>query len=243
MPLFKKRTPKTSDDTKTDVVAAPPPAAGNTARFGGPRPDAAVAAGNLDTARMVATPASAPAPASPNVSADEDHTVMLRRESPPAEIAEPVAPAAEPVALKAQAVAPPEPTAPAAQAVAAAEPVAVVLQQPTDEPPDEDTTPLAFIIERNGANVGKAHCLDADTILGRSAEAAIFLGSEAASKRHANIRYRDGAFIFWDLASANYSFLVRADGQRDRVLQPHRLTDGDTLDLADARVTFIEVAG
>jgi pSer/pThr/pTyr-binding forkhead associated (FHA) protein len=74
-----------------------------------------------------------------------------------------------------------------------------------------------------------------------SPNAAINLASEAVNKRHASIRYRDGAFVFWDLASENYSFLVGPDGKRSRILQPHKLSDGDTLDLADSRLTFIEI--
>ena len=51
----------------------------------------------------------------------------------------------------------------------------------------------------------------------------------------------DGAFRLWDLASGNGSYLVSADGNRKRILEPHVLTDGDTFDLGAVRLTFLEV--
>lgn len=102
--------------------------------------------------------------------------------------------------------------------------------------------PLAFVIERNGANTGKAHLLRQESYLGRAAESDITIANNAVSKRHARIRYEDGRYVFWDLASSNFSFLVGADGERTRILDPHPLTDGDTIDLGDARLTFLDVA-
>jgi hypothetical protein len=157
---------------------------------------------------------------------ESEPTVMLRQSVPP------VVAMDETPALAEMPVAPAAATAPAY----------VLAERPEPAPPEpDDLTPLAFIIERDGTNTGVAHCLRADTILGHSPNAAINLASEAVNKRHASIRYRDGAFVFWDLASENYSFLVGPDGERSRILQPHKLSDGDTLDLADSRLTFIEI--
>jgi len=226
MPLFKKRTAKTPETTQTDVppVRAPAPVNPPTAKFGGPR---RLSPQEADTGRLPATPSPGPvAPPILDVVPESEPTVMLRHSDPPA--------------------APPEETPPLAEMPLVAdggtarEPA--VQELPESAPPDEeDHTPLAFVIERDGANTGTAHCLRAETILGHSPNATINLASEAVNKRHASIRYRDGAFVFWDLASENYSFFVAPDGERSRILEPFRLTDGDTLDLADARLTFLEI--
>ena len=47
--------------------------------------------------------------------------------------------------------------------------------------------------------------------------------------------------MYWDLASANNSYLVGADGSRARILEPRELVDSDRIDLGDARVTFLLV--
>jgi hypothetical protein len=103
------------------------------------------------------------------------------------------------------------------------------------------TGPLAYLVERNGVRAGKVHLLRTETSIGRGPDNDIALGDDSVSRRHAKIRLEEGAFVYWDLASANYSYLVGADGSRARILEPRRLADGDKIDLGDARVTFILV--
>jgi hypothetical protein len=107
--------------------------------------------------------------------------------------------------------------------------------------------PLAYLVERSGVRAGKVHLLAKDTNIGRAPESEIILGDESVSRRHAKIRLEEGRFVYWDLASANHSRLVAADGTRTRILEPRPLEDGDTIDLGEARVTFLlvepEVAG
>jgi hypothetical protein len=103
------------------------------------------------------------------------------------------------------------------------------------------TGPLAYLVERNGVRAGTVHLLRTETGIGRGPDSEITLGDDSVSRRHAKIRVEEGEFIFWDLASANNSYLVGADGSRTRILEPRKLVDGDKLDLGDARVTFILV--
>jgi hypothetical protein len=103
------------------------------------------------------------------------------------------------------------------------------------------TGPLAYLVERNGVRAGKVHLLRTETGVGRGSDNDITLGDDSVSRRHAKIRVEGGEFIFWDLASANNSYVVSADGSRVRILEPRKLADGDKLDLGDARVTFILV--
>ena len=101
--------------------------------------------------------------------------------------------------------------------------------------------PLVYVIERTGIRAGKAHLLQEETSIGRGHENDIVLGDESVSKRHAKIRVEDGKFVFWDLASTNFSFLVGRDGSRTRILEPHALADGESVLLGDFRLTYIEV--
>jgi pSer/pThr/pTyr-binding forkhead associated (FHA) protein len=103
------------------------------------------------------------------------------------------------------------------------------------------TGPLVYLIERNGMRAGRVHLVGKETSIGRGPDQDIVLGDETVSKRHAKVRLEDGTFRFWDLASANYSYVVGADGTRTRILEPHVLADGDTILLGEARLTYIEV--
>jgi hypothetical protein len=103
------------------------------------------------------------------------------------------------------------------------------------------TGPLAYLVERSGVRAGKVHLLRTETTIGRGPDNDITLGDDSVSRRHAKIRLEEGTFVFWDLASANYSYLVGADGSRTRILEPRKLVDGDKLDLGDARVAFLLV--
>ena len=103
------------------------------------------------------------------------------------------------------------------------------------------TGPLAYLVERSGVRAGRVHLLRAETSVGRGSDNDITLGDDSVSRRHAKVRLEDGAFVYWDLASANNSYLVGADGSRSRILEPRHLADGDKIDLGDARVTFILV--
>ena len=103
------------------------------------------------------------------------------------------------------------------------------------------TGPLVYLIERNGMRAGRVHLVGTETSIGRGADQDIVVGDETVSKRHAKVRLEDGKFRFWDLASANFSYIVGADGAKTRILEPHTLADGDTLLLGDARLTYIEV--
>lgn len=103
------------------------------------------------------------------------------------------------------------------------------------------TGPLAYLVERSGVRAGKVHLLRSETNIGRGPDNEVTLGDDSVSRRHAKIRLEDGKFMYWDLASANFSFLVGGDGSRTRILEPKLLADGDKIDLGDARVVFILV--
>lgn len=101
--------------------------------------------------------------------------------------------------------------------------------------------PLVYLVERNGIRAGRVHLVRAETTIGRDPENLIVLGDDSVSKRHAKIRLEDGNFMLWDLASTNFSFVVGADGKRTRIYEPTVLLDGMSVDLGNARLTYIEV--
>ena len=128
-----------------------------------------------------------------------------------------------------------------------------VIERGHQEVPDEDATviirsgrrgatgPLAYLVERSGIRAGKVHLLRPETNIGRGSDNDIILVDDSVSRHHSRIRFEGGKFVYWDLASANFSYLIKADGSRARILKPRRLADGDRIDLGDQRVVFLLV--
>jgi len=71
------------------------------------------------------------------------------------------------------------------------------------------------------------------TILGRNSECQVFIDDPRVSRRHAMIRHQDNGYWFYDLGSFNGSLL-----NGTRVTTTLKLTDGDTLELADHSYRF-----
>lgn len=103
------------------------------------------------------------------------------------------------------------------------------------------TGPLAYFVKRNGIRAGSITLVRDGMTMGRAADQDMVFSNETVSKRHAKLKSEDSHFVYWDLASSNGSFLLQPDGSRRRIFEPVVLTDGDSLFLGDARVTFIEV--
>jgi hypothetical protein len=126
-----------------------------------------------------------------------------------------------------------------------------VIERPHQGSPDDEATviihggrrgatgPLAYLVERSGIRAGKVHLLGPATNIGRGSDNDIVLADDSVSRHHARIRFEKGKFVYWDLASANFSYLVKANGSRARILEPRRLADGDRIDLGDLRVVFL----
>lgn len=85
-----------------------------------------------------------------------------------------------------------------------------------------------------GADVGRTFPLaEAQTDLGRGREVAVQLRDLAVSRRHARIRYQEGAFLLEDLGSPNGIYL---NGKR--VEEPSPLNEGDVLELGRTLLRF-----
>ena len=70
-------------------------------------------------------------------------------------------------------------------------------------------------------------------ILGRNADCQVFIEDPRVSRRHAMIRHQDNGFWYYDLGSFNGSLL-----NGTRVTTSLKLSDGDTLELADHSYRF-----
>lgn len=112
----------------------------------------------------------------------------------------------------------------------------------TRGPQARDSGPLAYLVQRNGIRAGSVYRLSENTAIGRAQrDNQVALDDISVSRRHARVWREEGAFRLWDLASANGSFVITPEGKRRRILAPHELVDGDTIDLGDVRLTFLMV--
>jgi len=83
---------------------------------------------------------------------------------------------------------------------------------------EENELPLAWIVILNGPNAGQTHRLHKITDIGREKDHNdIVLEDRTISRQHARIRYEKGAYVLYDLASANGVF-VNGEQVRRRVL-------------------------
>jgi len=83
---------------------------------------------------------------------------------------------------------------------------------------DENELPLAWVVALNGPYAGQEYRLQKITDIGRESDHNdIALDDRTISRQHARIRYEKGAFVIYDLASANGVFINGAQVQR-RVL-------------------------
>lgn len=92
----------------------------------------------------------------------------------------------------------------------------------------------ALLVVRRGPNAGSRYLIDQDlTTAGRSPDSDIFLDDITVSRRHAEIRRREGRFVIRDVGSLNGTYV-----NRERV-EETALTSGDELQIGKFRLTFL----
>ena len=100
----------------------------------------------------------------------------------------------------------------------------------------ENELPLGWVVILNGPFAGKEHRLQKITDIGREeAHNDVVLDDRTISRQHARIRYEKGAFVIYDLASANGVLVNGASVQR-RVL-----THGDRIKLGQVMLGMLLV--
>lgn len=93
----------------------------------------------------------------------------------------------------------------------------------------------AWLLVLNGPRRGRDYRLTKTTNIGRDAQAnQVILDDEAASTEHARIRYENGVYVLYDLASSNGTML---NGER---AQKAILRDQDRIEIGHTSLLFKE---
>jgi pSer/pThr/pTyr-binding forkhead associated (FHA) protein len=91
----------------------------------------------------------------------------------------------------------------------------------------------ALLVVQRGPNAGSKFLIDKDlTTAGRHPESDIFLDDVTVSRRHAEFRRQDSAFIVRDVGSLNGTYV-----NRQRV-ESTQLANGDELQIGKFKLTF-----
>lgn len=133
---------------------------------------------------------------------------------------------------------------PGTQRTAATVPAPVASYQPSPTPALPGTAvigapqpPSAWLVGRIGNRPGKEMPLrrDRNTIGRDGTQCDIVVDDVTISKRHAEIRFENGQYVLYDLASTNGTFVNRHRVQRQSLL------DGDQVQLGNVSFVFKEV--
>lgn len=91
----------------------------------------------------------------------------------------------------------------------------------------------AWLVQRSGGRGDPRRLRQSVNLIGRdSGRADVVIDESSVSGEHAKVRYESGAFVLYDLASTNGTFV---NGKR---VQKQRLFDGDTLRFGRAEFVF-----
>jgi pSer/pThr/pTyr-binding forkhead associated (FHA) protein len=105
-------------------------------------------------------------------------------------------------------------------------------------PLDELTEGQALLVVKRGPNAGSKLLIDKDvTTAGRHPESDIFLDDVTVSRRHAEVRRKDGRFEIHDLGSLNGTYV-----NRDRV-ESTQLANGDEIQIGKFKLVFFVPQG
>jgi pSer/pThr/pTyr-binding forkhead associated (FHA) protein len=105
-------------------------------------------------------------------------------------------------------------------------------------PLDELTAGQALLVVKRGQNAGSQFLLEKEvTTAGRHPESDIFLDDITVSRRHAEIRRKEGRFFVHDMGSLNGTYV-----NRDRV-DNTQLATGDELQIGKFKLVFFAGKG
>jgi pSer/pThr/pTyr-binding forkhead associated (FHA) protein len=96
----------------------------------------------------------------------------------------------------------------------------------------------ALLVVKRGPNAGSQFLIEKDvTTAGRHPESDIFLDDITVSRRHAEIRRKDGNFLVHDMGSLNGTYV-----NRERV-ENTQLANGDELQIGKFKLVFFAGQG
>lgn len=143
--------------------------------------------------------------------------------APPAQASPPAPPEqAPPPAAQSTSYSPPPAASPSPRAIPPTQPI-------RSEPP-----PMAWLVARSGSRAGQQYGLQTQqpNIIGRDASRAdIIVDDDTVSREHARVRYENGQFVVYDLASTSGTFV------NGNMVQRQMLYDNDRIMLG--RMEFI----
>ncbi len=94
---------------------------------------------------------------------------------------------------------------------------------------------VGWLVAMSGEQKGEDYRIyEGQNILGTSSDADIVLKDDAASARHASIRYKDGTFFLIDLDSSNGTHL----NQGEQPIAREALKDNDVIRIGDLALKF-----
>src|ERR671918_344039 len=100
-------------------------------------------------------------------------------------------------------------------------------------PLDELEEGQALLVVKRGPNAGSKFLIDKDvTTAGRHPESDIFLDDVTVSRRHAEVRRKDGRYEIHDMGSLNGTYV-----NRDRV-ESTQLANGDEIQIGKFKLAF-----
>ncbi len=94
--------------------------------------------------------------------------------------------------------------------------------------------PAGFLVERRSGRREKIHNLGHVTKIGRDPRGDIILDHESVSGQHAVVKFENGRFFLYDLASTNRTLL------NNKAIQKQMLMDGDTIQVGVIMLVFKE---
>lgn len=126
----------------------------------------------------------------------------------------------------------PPPTPPSVSSLPTATPAAPVID--ATRPLQEPEPVQGWLVVRGGPRAGEQLKLRAGTnVVGRDGRVSQVLVEESSvSGEHAKIRWENGVFVIYDLASTNGTFV------NDRRIEKQRLMDGDSVRMGRMEFTF-----
>jgi pSer/pThr/pTyr-binding forkhead associated (FHA) protein len=96
----------------------------------------------------------------------------------------------------------------------------------------------ALLVVKRGPNAGSQFLIEKDvTTAGRHPESDIFLDDITVSRRHAEVRRKDGSFFVHDMGSLNGTYV-----NRERV-ENTQLANGDELQIGKFKLVFFAGQG
>jgi pSer/pThr/pTyr-binding forkhead associated (FHA) protein len=98
-----------------------------------------------------------------------------------------------------------------------------------------------MLVVKRGRDEGKSVPVQEQVAIGADQKANVMaLSDRNVSGRHGVVRLEQGVHVYHDLASTNGSWLVGRNGEKTRITGPVHLMHGDTIEIGQTRIVYME---